>query len=290
MANFKIGVMVDSFKLGFEAGLKKASEVGAQGIQVYAIDGEMDPDRLSKTEAKEKLCAVKRFGLEVSALCGDLGGYGFAKEEDNAWKIEKSKKIVDLALELECRVVTTHIGSVPTDRNSRRYEVMQKACRTLSSYAQDCGVTFAVETGPEKAVTLAGFIEDIGTKGIGVNFDPANLVMVTNDDPVKAVYTLGKYIVHTHAKDGVMLQSADPADIYDVFAKGGIGDLRLEDYFREVPLGQGGVDFDAYLQALRDIGYSGYLTIEREVGENPEADIRLAVDFLKSRLCGVKGF
>ena len=72
--------------------------------------------------------------------------------------------------------------------------------------------------------------------------------------------------------------------IYDFFAEGGIGDLRLGDYFLETPLGQGAVDFDRYLGALKEIGYKGFLTIEREVGEDPTADIRLAVDFLKARI------
>ena len=115
---------------------------------------------------------------------------------------------------------------------------------------------------------------------MAVNLDPANVVMVTGDDPVRAVYTLKDYIVHTHAKDGRMLRKTDPRVIYDFFAEGGIGDLRLDDYFKEVPLGQGGVDFDGYMKALEDIGYTGFLTIEREVGENPAADIALAVEFL----------
>ena len=108
--------------------------------------------------------------------------------------------------------------------------------------------------------------------------------MVTDDDPVQAVYTLKDYIVHTHAKDGIMLCKTDPQIIYDFFAEGGIGDLRLEEYFKEVPLGQGNVDFDRYLAALQDIGYQGYLTIEREVGSDPAADIQLAVDFLRGKM------
>ena len=82
-----------------------------------------------------------------------------------------------------------------------------------------------------------------------VNFDPANFVMVTGDDPVKGVYTLKDYIVHTHAKDGIMKQKSDPKD-YTFFAEGGIEDLRLEDYFLETPLGEGHVD-SYWLKALR---------------------------------------
>ena len=104
--------------------------------------------------------------------------------------------------------------------------------------------------------------------------------MVTGDDPVKAVYNLKDYIFHTHAKDGVKFVDGNPEYIYHVVhpvpaeAEG----VR---YFEEVPLGKGQVDFQAYLAALEDIGYRGYLTIEREVGDTPEADIKLAADFLR---------
>jgi sugar phosphate isomerase/epimerase len=78
-----------------------------------------------------------------------------------------------------------------------------------------------------------------------------------------------------------MLKKTDPQIIYDFFAEGGIGDLRLEDYFAEKPLGQGNVDFAAYMKALSQIGYEGFLTVEREVGKNPERDIQDAVNYLK---------
>jgi sugar phosphate isomerase/epimerase len=81
-----------------------------------------------------------------------------------------------------------------------------------------------------------------------------------------------------------MLKKTDAEKIYNYFAEGGIEDLHLEEYFRETPLGEGSVDFDNYLKALDEIGFNGFLTIEREVGENPEKDIRLAVDFLKRKI------
>ena len=136
---------------------------------------------------------------------------------------------------------------------------------------------FAIETGPETSLTLKGFLDSLGSNGVAVNLDPANLVMVTGDDPVQAVYNLKDYIVHTHAKDGIKLKESDPEVIYGI-----IEDVIQEgSYFEEVPLGRGGVPFKEYLKALDDIGYKGYLTIEREVGENPTADIALAVDYLK---------
>ena len=93
--------------------------------------------------------------------------------------------------------------------------------------------------------------------------------MVTGDDPVQAVYTLKDYIVHTHAKDGKRLHYVDPEILYGMEES----DMLQDPSFIELPLGEGDVDFPAYLKALNDIGYKGFLTIEREVGEDPEGDI-----------------
>lgn len=284
MGNFKIGVMADSFRGDFRSNIEKSAAVGGEGVQIYATYGDFSADKLNDRQIAQCLDIVKSNGLVVSALCGDFEGHGFERPEDNKWKIEKSKRVVDLALKMETNIVTTHIGVLPADSGCDRYKIMQEACNALAEYAHSQGAFFAIETGPEKAVTLKGFLDSLTTKGVAVNLDPANLVMVTGDDPVQAVYTLKDYIVHTHAKDGRKIADIDPVVLYGFFAEGGIGDLRLNDYFQELPLGKGGVDFDSYLQALQEIGYHGFLTIEREVGENPAADIGMAVDFLRSKI------
>ena len=284
MSEFSIGIIADWLKLPFEESLKACAEMGADGVQLYAVSGEMAPENLTPAQIAEKKALLSRYGLTVSALCGDLGGHGFARKDENPEKIEKSKRIVDLALALDSRVVTTHIGVVPEDDTCDTYKILQEACNELAEYAHQNGAFFAIETGPEPAERLRKFLDSLDSKGVAVNLDPANLVMVTGDDPVKAVYTLKDYIVHTHAKDGIMVQKTDPKRIYDFFADNGIEDLRLGDYFKETPLGQGKVDFDRYLDALRQIGYHGFLTIEREIQTDPRADIQLAVDFLKSKM------
>ncbi|MBQ2915696.1 MAG: sugar phosphate isomerase/epimerase [Clostridia bacterium] len=280
MSNFSIGIMADSLKLSFADSMKKARELGADGVQIYATKGEMAPENLSPSLIAEKRRIIEDNGLVVSALCGDLEGHGFQLKEDNIWKVEKSKRIVDLALELGSKIVTTHIGVIPDEKNDT-YKIMQEACNELAEYADSVGASFAVETGPEKAVMLKEFLDSLSARGVKVNLDPANLVMVTGDDPIQAVYTLKDYIVHTHAKDGIKLKESDRHEIYGFFAQGGIGDLRIWEYFTEVPLGEGKVNFPKYLAALKDIGYNGFLTIEREVGDDPAKDIGMAVNFLK---------
>ncbi|MCS7061345.1 MAG: sugar phosphate isomerase/epimerase [Anaerolineae bacterium] len=287
MGRFKIGVMSDSFRLAPRDGIRKAKEVGADGIQIYAVAGEICPEVMDRSTRADfrRFCAD--LGLQIAALCGDLGGHGFERVDENPAKVERSKRIVDLAVDLGAPVVTTHIGVVPADQAHPRYAIMQAACHELGEYARHAGVAFAIETGPETAAVLKMFLDDVGSKGIGVNLDPANFVMVTGQDPVAAVHILKDYIVHTHAKDGVQLQPCDPERVYEAFAEGGIAGLTMGDIarlFREVPLGQGSVPWEAYLDALSAVGYSGFLTIEREVGENPEQDIRQAVQFLRARI------
>ncbi len=285
--NNKIGVIVDSFRAGVREGLIKAKQVGADGVQIYAVSGEMDPVTLSPAQRREWRSFIEYLGLEVSALVGDLGGHGFQDARENGWKVEKSKRILDLAAELGTNVVTTHIGIVPEDENGAIYDAMLEACEELSRYANGLGAYFAVETGPETASTLKRFLDKLSVKGVAVNFDPANMVMVTGDDPVQGVRTLKDYIVHTHAKDGIRLRETDPRNIYgslgyEPMDHENIASLAEEgEFFREVPLGEGSVDWPAYLRALQEIGYAGYLTIEREVGTRPEEDIALAVRFLR---------
>lgn len=281
MNNFKIGVIADSFRVGIDESIKKAAGIGAQGLQLYATSGEMAPETLSPQRKREILDMIESNGMVVSAICGDMGGHGFEITADNPIRIDKSKRIMELAKDLKSNIVTTHIGVIPGDENHPRWITLAEACAALGKFAQEMGSYFAIETGPEKAAVLKKFLDTLGSKGLAVNYDPANLVMVTGDDPVEGVRVLKDYIVHTHAKDGIMIKQTDPEIIYNYFAEGGIEDINLKDYFLETPLGEGRVDFESYLAVLSEAGFNGFLTIEREVGLSPEADIKLAVGFLK---------
>ncbi|MBR5060267.1 MAG: sugar phosphate isomerase/epimerase [Clostridia bacterium] len=282
MGDFKIGAMADSFRLPMREALLKVKEVGAEGFQMYAVAGEFSAENLDKNARSEFKKYVDSLGLTISALCGDFG-HGFHDRDYNKILIEKSKKVLQLAADLDTHVVTTHIGVVPDDESCERYEIMHDGCLELAKAADEIGVRFAVETGPETSLTLKRFLDGLNSKGVSVNLDPANLVMVTGDDPARAVYNLRDYIVHTHAKDGRMLKKSDPEVIYGL--KPAPADFSVP--FIEVPLGTGEVDFPAYLRALRDIGYDGFLTIEREVGDDPCGDISMAVDFLKDTIAGL---
>ena len=273
MYPFSIGVLLESFKLETLAALDKAAQLGMSGVQIRVTDGDLTPENLTPEKRKELLKAVKDRGLTVSALCGDIGR--FDDPEINPGRIERSKRILDLAKDLETDVVTTHIGVVPGEKNHPRYAIMQEACGQLAQYADSMQAHFAIETGPETAATLKGFLDGLHSTGVAVNLDPANFVMVTGDDPVQAVHILKDYIVHTHAKDGRRLRYVQPEIVYGLAEEEMLGSSS----FIELPLGEGDVDFPNYLKALDEIGYKGFLTIEREVGDSPADDIAAAVGF-----------
>ncbi|MCL5409126.1 MAG: sugar phosphate isomerase/epimerase [Candidatus Omnitrophica bacterium] len=260
----KIGVIPDCFKLPIKQGIKKASELKLDGIQPYITSGEISPENLTKTGREDFKKFVEGLGLQISAVVGDFG-HGFADSKTLEWTIEKTKKVIDLAFDIDVKIVTTHIGVVPENEKETNWKMMVQSLPEIGNYAYNKGIVLATETGPEPATVLKKLLDYVNNPGIKVNYDPANLVMVAGDDPVKGVKILSKYIVHTHAKDGVKLPDEN-------------GNKKWE----EKPLGEGDVDFPEYLKAMKEIGYTGFFTIEREVGDNPEFDIIKARDFLRN--------
>ncbi len=255
----KLGVVDTNFRVSFEESLKLAKEIGFQGVQIW-VTGALDPANL-KRGANWLRKTVERYGLEISALCGDLG-YGFAYEEGLEWRIKKTKEYLAYSVELGAPIVTTHIGVIPEDRSHPDWDKLRRSLDEIGAYGERAGAVLAAETGPEEPELMREFLQTLDTSAIKINYDPANLVMM-GFDPIKGIYVLAPYIVHTHAKDGVR------------YPNGRIG---------EVPLGEGQVPWQEYLKALRENGYKGYLTIEREVGEEPIRDIKEAKEFLTKLL------
>ncbi|MBR4940506.1 MAG: sugar phosphate isomerase/epimerase [Clostridia bacterium] len=266
MKKYEIGVMFGCFRQEFDEGLETARNIGATKLQVGW--GWKD---LPAEEQKEILRRIQSHGLGVSAVCASLDGI----HSGDMSVIEDAKKSIDLALNLGTNVVTSHIGVIPEEHNEE-WEKMASVARPIGEYAASVGARLAIETGPESPEVLADFIDSVCPEGLAANLDPANLAMVGGFDPVKAVYTLGHRIAHTHAKDGIRLSGYTAAQLY-----GGLVNPGGYTYL-EVPLGKGDVDFTKWIAALKDVGFDGVLCIEREVGDNPVNDIKLAVDLLNN--------
>ncbi|MBO4304002.1 MAG: sugar phosphate isomerase/epimerase [Lentisphaeria bacterium] len=279
----KIGALSSSLRKPFPVMLATYAEMGLKGIQILA-----EPEFLVADSARlaqyKKMC--DDHGLEVSAVCGDVCRTHFSVELEWQDRVRVHAHVVDLAEKLGSHIITTHIGVVPEDPNDPVYEMLAKSLKAAADYSASRGAVLAVETGPEKAETLRRILDDIDSPGIGVNLDPANLRMVACVDAAHAVQVLGKYIVHTHAKDGVNLVPGSPAATYGIVEVDGSKRKFAEprSQYKEVPLGEGQVEWDPYLAALKNAGFDGFLTIERECGEDPEGDIRKAYNFLKGKI------
>lgn len=187
---------------------------------------------------------------------------GLVPRDYRAMRLDSLLRGSDFDAKLGVPSITTHVGFIPENLNDPVYPELVLVLQHLGQHCKGNGQEFLFETGQETPVTLLRTILDVGTGNMGVNLDPANLIMYGKGNPVDAVEVLGPYIRGVHVKDGVY--STDGRSLG-----------------REVPVGQGKVNFPAFLRALYDVGYRGPLSIEREIsGAEQIADIRKAVAYL----------
>ena len=160
--------------------------------------------------------------------------------------------------------VITHAGFLPECPTDPTYPEILETIRDLAQYMKDQGQYFLFETGQETPTTLLRFIEETGTGNIGINLDSANLILYGKANPVDALDVIGKYVRGVHAKDG----------FYPTCG------MKLG---QEVKVGEGKVNFPAFVAKLKEVGYDGALTIEREIsGEQQIKDILDTKTFLES--------
>ena len=191
---------------------------------------------------------------------------GFVPLKTRALRIAKACGIANWAKKLRVNILVAHVGFVPEDRNSEAYETLIKTLRELALVLEGNGQYFTFETGQESVTVLKNVIEDIGTYNLGINLDPANLLLYNMDSPSELVDKLGKYVMQVHCKDGIR---PDRPNMFGM----------------ETPLGKGEVDFKTLLPELYATGFRGPLIIEneRELGiEQRDREIMEAKRLLES--------
>ena len=191
------------------------------------------------------------------------GGYA----PDESWPLRKRLTLegARLAAELGMSAITTHVGFVPP-RGDARYAVIRQRVAELAEALAAMNLRLLMETGQESAEELLHFLNDLNSPAVGINFDPANMILYGAGDPIDAVRILGKHIGHVHVKDGAA--SSQPGKIWG----------------EETPFGTGQVNAGAFLGALQQAGYSGPLAIEREAGNQRIADVKTAIETLQAAL------
>lgn len=188
---------------------------------------------------------------------------GFAP--DDAWPGRKASTIeaAKISQAIGVALLSTHVGFVPMSSDPN-YRVMVERVGDIATAIDAHGVSLLLETGQESASELLQFLNDLRVRNVGVNFDPANMILYGAGDPIEAVRTVGRHIRHVHLKDAV--SSDHPGTQW--------GD--------EVPFGSGEVPVGEFLEALKDVGYTGPLVIEREAGEDRMGDVKAALHTLQS--------
>jgi len=254
----KIGVRLESLGLPLRRGLQEAEKLGVAGVQVDAT-GDLSPNTLSQTGRREFHHLLRAHNLELTALDCPLRR-GLDTAEDQEARIDHLKKALSLSFDLGPRVIIVQAGHIPDKPEDPRGQLLTEALLALGQHGDRVGAVLALETGLESGDTLRQFLERFDTGGLGVNLDPANL-LVHGFDPYESARALQGRIVHTHAKDARSASASRAA--------------------QEVPLGHGDIDWMLYLSVLEEIEYRGWLTIERETGDNRLADVAAGVGFLR---------
>jgi len=220
--------------------------------------------------------AVQKYRIDITAFwCGWPGQavwdfydgqltLGLVPHTYRYRRFEVLKKGADFAKQINVRDVVTHVGYMPENPLEPVYREVILLLKELAAKCQENGQRFLFETGQETPVTLKRAIEDIGADNVGINLDPANLLMYGKGNPVDALDVFGEYVWGIHGKDGQ----------YPTDGK----NLGLE-----MPLGKGRVNYPLFIARLKELGYTGDITIEREIsGDEQVRDIKMAKELLDS--------
>jgi sugar phosphate isomerase/epimerase len=192
---------------------------------------------------------------------------GFIPRETRHEREQRTMEIIELGAQLKVPGFATHIGFVPDDPLNPDYLEAVEIVRRIADAADQRGMTFALETGQESASALLDFLIEVNRDNLGVNFDPANMVLYGAGDPIEALDIVGQHVITVHCKDGDWPSTAAP------------GSLGVEK-----PIGEGSVDFPAFLTLLEKFGYHKPLFIEREAEDHATRmrDIERAKTYLEA--------
>ena len=274
----KIGVRLESLNLPLRKGLAEASKMGAAGVQVDAA-GDLAPDALTKTGRREFRNLLRSLNLDLTALGCPLRR-GLDAAENLQPRIEHVQKVMALAFDLGPRIAVVEMPRIPDEPKedtappsssgglllgsaplaAHPAKILRESLTALGTYGDRIGTTLALEVGLDPADKLAEYLATFATGALGVNFDPANMLL-NGFDPIQSLTPLHSKIVHTHARDA-RRSGASRAGT-------------------EVPLGAGDVDWFTYVAVLDTIDYRGWLVVERESGDARVADVANGVALLR---------
>lgn len=272
----KIGILTllcDNIDADFE----RKTSLGFDNCQLVCWDHSIMTDEM----AAKVNAAKEKHGMEITAFwCGWSGPsawnftegpqtLGIVPPEYREMRIAELKHGADFATKIGVKNVITHAGFIPENPSTPEYRAVVAAASEVAHYFKETGHNFLFETGQETPVTLRRLIEDVGTGNLGINLDPANLILYGKANPVDALDVFGEYVMGVHAKDGCYPTCGN-----------NLG--------RETRIGDGKVNFPVFIKRLREVGYDGSLSIEREIeGEQQMIDVMDSVKLLSEIIGGL---
>lgn len=245
-----------------------------RAVGVSSVQLALDPIRVgnwSLTETREALAGA---GITIVSGMMAMEGEDYSTLDsirrtggvapDATWPANRraAEQDAGIAAELGLRLVTFHAGFIPHEQRDPQRPVMLQRLRELADVFDAAGVRIAFETGQETAGTLLTALDELDRPQVGVNFDPANMVLYGMGDPVESLRRLALRIAQIHIKDA--LATATPGT-----------------WGREVRAGTGEVDWPAFFVAIRERGIKCDLMIEREAGEERIADMIAARELVE---------
>jgi sugar phosphate isomerase/epimerase len=254
-----IGVFT-SIDAGLGVKIEVAHELGVPTIQLHA------PAKETRTpeNAEKFLAYLSELGITLTAVFGGFEGESYADIPTvvqtvgivppalRAARVQEMKEIADFARMLQCNVVALHLGFIPHDKSDPLYGDVVEVTRDILDHCKNNNQNLHLETGQETAAGLIEFISDVERDNLFINFDPANMILYGTGEPIEALRQVGALVRSVHCKDATW---ADNPGV---------------EWGDEVPLNDGAVGMEDYLRTLDEIGYTGPLTIEREIPQDPE--------------------
>ena len=267
----KLGTMVELQPEELERRFTLLRESGLPSCQLSC----WQQDRMTADNARLVRDLAERYGIEISALwCGWDGPcewnllrgpatIGLVPAAYRQKRLDTLLAGSAFCVSIGVTDIVTHVGFIPNDPFDDDYAGLIGALRHLAISIRPKGQFFLFETGQEAPVTLLRTIEDIGSDNVGINLDPANLIMYGMGNPIDALSVFGHLVRNVHAKDGVCPPNG-------------------RELGPEMPIGKGMVDFPKFITRLKAIGYDRFITIEREIsGEEQIRDILSAKRYLE---------
>ena len=260
----ELGVMVHLMDDNIDARFKQVKDHGFKWCQLCCWKHELFTEEVAQKIDEARV----KYGVEISTFwCGYTGpvhwnfyeghlDMGLVPHQYRDIRVQDLKNGSDYAKRLGVKQIASHFGYLYENPMHEDYQALIAAIRDVAEYCKANGQKLLFETGQETPVTLRRVIEDVGTGNLGINLDPANLILYGKGNPVDALDVFGEYVCDIHAKDGKY-----PTNGHDLG--------------QETVVGQGKVNFPAFIARLKEIGYDRTLIIEREIwGEQQIKDIK----------------